>query len=97
MESTKAKLDKEQKESGEKYEKNVDFLMQYMDDANNQRSKSQFYMKKVKGLEEKLCAFVSTSEELDPSTQLGKRDSTLFSSSREEGLQTPPKQHRALK
>ena len=35
LESTKAKLGKEQKERGERYKKNVDFLKKYMDDANN--------------------------------------------------------------
>ena len=57
-----------------------------MDDANNQKSKVQLYMKKFEYLEEKLCAFVATSEEPDPSTQLHKRGSTHFSSSQEEGL-----------
>ena len=75
----------------------MDRLKKYIDEANNHRSNAQFNMNKSKYLQEQLCTFVATFEELEPSTQLGKRESTHFSSSQEEGLQKPPKQHRALK
>ena len=68
LKNTKAKLDKEQKESKETYKKNVDSLNKYIDESNNQRSNAQFYMKKSKDLEEKFHAFAITFEEPDPST-----------------------------
>ena len=84
-------MDKEKKEIKEKYKKNVDSLKKYIDESNNQRSNVKFYMNKSNDLEEKLCAFVETTEEPKPYTHLGKTDSTHFSSSQEEGLHKPPK------
>ena len=97
LKSAKGLLQQKEKEHLDKYKNNVPLLNKYSEEKTKLHYNLKNYMNKVKHLEEKLQHVpIASSQELEASRQ-GKRDSTHFSSSQEEGLRKPPKQQRALK
>ena len=57
----------------------------------------QNYAKKIKDLEKQLQHVPTTATKQSKASRTTKRDSAYFSSSREKGLQKPPKKPRVIK
>lgn len=83
---TKDILQQKENEQLDRYKKNVELLKNYNEEKSILQTNLQNYVKKVKGIEQKVQhVFAIASKELDNSRQ-GKRDYTYFSSSQEKGL-----------